>query len=117
MNADEAVQAHRAWKDRLRVAMAKREVLDIEKVSSDQSCMFGKWLRAVAIEQFGDTPVYSDCLSAHKAFHLEAAKVASKINEGELLTADKMMASGTSYAKASEFLGVKVKALFNSASS
>jgi hypothetical protein len=115
MTAEEAVTAHRAWKTRLRVAMAKREILDLQKVASDQCCEFGKWLHTDALKQFGGSLAYADCLSAHQNFHHAAAKVAAKINEGELLQADQMMASGTEFAKISGILNIKVRALLNSA--
>jgi hypothetical protein len=116
MTSDEAIQAHRQWKENLRVAMATREILDIEAIASDKCCKFGHWLYDIAKEKFGGSQAYSECLDAHAAFHLFAAEVAAKVNEGKLLEADKMMASGTPYAKCSEMLAVKVTAMFKASS-
>jgi methyl-accepting chemotaxis protein len=114
VNANEVIAAHRAWKETLRMAMATRERLDLVKISSDNSCQFGEWLySAECTTQFGHLPEYSQCLADHAAFHRAAGKVAEAINAGDLLNADKMMASGTHYAHTSETLSISVKAMFH----
>ena len=97
MNADEAVRTHREWKDRLRLAMAKREILDIEAVSSDKNCAFGEWLYSERSNcRFQDADL-ARCVALHAAFHLEAARLASLINAGrylELMRVDKKAEGG-----------------------
>lgn len=115
MDALAAIQAHRQWKERLRSAMATREVLDLATIGADCHCAFGKWLHAEGLQQFGTTAGWQQVVVTHAEFHRAAAEVAAKINEGKLLEADQMMASGTRYAQTSADLGVAVTALFNSA--
>jgi methyl-accepting chemotaxis protein len=117
LNADEAVRTHREWKGRLRLAMAQREILDIETVSSDKHCAFGEWLCSEQSNcRFQDVD-FARCVALHAAFHLEAAGLASLINAGHYLEADRMPALGSSYSEASQAFIISVRTLFASAPS
>lgn len=115
MDANKALKAHRAWKDRFRVAMAKREQMDVARIGADCHCDFGKWLHGEGKQRFGHAARYAQCVTDHAAFHVEAAKVAEAVNAGRLLDAEKMLAFGTTYAKASETLSMTVVAMFKEA--
>ena len=117
LNADEAVRTHREWKDRLRLAMAQREILDIERVSSDKHCVFGEWLYSERNSCHFQDADFAQCVALHAAFHLEAAGLASLINAGRYLEADRMFALGTSYSEASQAFIISVRTLFASAPS
>lgn len=112
MDADRALHTHREWKDRLRMAMARQERLDINAIAADDCCAFGQWLHGEAKERFSRLPGYARCIEAHAAFHREAGKVAGMVNAGHLLEADGMLAYGSPYAHASEALAKSVIALF-----
>ena len=117
MNAQEAIRAHLQWKDRLRVAMAKHEQLQIEKVASDCCCKFGQWLHSEGKAIYGHRPEFAEVVAVHAEFHVEASRVAEVINQGLFQPADRMMAAGSDFAKISEELGIKLRAMFNTAAS
>ena len=112
MTPDEAIRAHREWKTRLLAAMAKQEQMNVAEIASDKCCKFGKWLHAEAKAKFGQLPSYQHCVEVHAAFHVEAAKVAQRVNEGQVKEANQMLGYDTPYAKASETLTVGVFAMF-----
>lgn len=112
MDADRALQVHRVWKDRFRTAMARHEQLNVDEIAADDCCPFGQWLHGEAKACFGHAPAYACCIDAHAAFHREAGKVAQRVNAGQSLEADAMLAYGTPYAHASEALAKSVIALF-----
>ena len=108
MDFTDAIRAHRAWKDRLRVAMAKRESLDLSKIEMDCHCELGQWLHTECKSAYGHLPEYVDCLAAHADFHREIAKAASLINAGQFMAADRLLNAGTPFAYASESLSKKL---------
>lgn len=114
MDADEAIRSHREWKDRLRKAMATKEPMDIDELSSDKLCAFGRWLYSEASSGFLQKTDYSRCVALHAAFHLEAAKLASMVNDGRYLEADRLLALDTPYSEASQAFIISVRTLFAS---
>ena len=115
VNVDDVIRAHREWKDRFRVAMAKREQLNVAEIAVDNCCVFGKWLHGIASAELGKRDEYPRCVTLHAVFHQEAGKVAALVNTGDFLGAERMMAHGTSYAAASQALTKSVIALFSEA--
>ena len=116
MNADQAIAAHREWKNRFLAAMGEQKQLNVDEIEADNCCAFGKWLYGRGKTDFGQTANYQKCVAAHAAFHLEAAKVARLVNEGKLQAATSMLMSGTPYAQASEALTIKVIGMFKESS-
>jgi len=112
MTSDEAISAHREWKNRFRAALTNREILEVAKISSDQSCPFGIWLHGEAKASFGEHTEYATCVAHHAAFHQEAGKIAEKVNLREFLAVEGMMSRYSDYANASEALIVSVRELF-----
>lgn len=113
MNASQVIAAHREWKEHFRIAMATREPFDLKQVASDCCCEFGHWLHSEAKKTFGHLPAYTKCVAQHALFHEEAARIAALINDGKLLEAEKMIAQGTPYARASENMGIAVIEMLN----
>lgn len=112
MTKEEAIAAHKAWKVRFRVAMAKRENLDIEQVAADDRCQFGQWLLSDGKGKFGHLAEYAACIDVHADFHRECAKVAEALNTQGIMAAERMLGFDTPYAKASERLGIAVTAMY-----
>ena len=113
MNVKEIMASHKNWKDRLRIAMATREPIDLNEVCSDHCCDFGQWLYGDGKRLFGHLHEYEVCRLKHALFHLEAETVAELINQGHLLEADKILANSSSmYSKSSEALSMAIIALF-----
>jgi hypothetical protein len=116
MNANEVIAQHRKWKERVLVAMAKHEQMNVAEISADNCCNFGKWLYGEAKDRFSTLASYGDCVAKHAAFHQEAGKVAQKVNDGELLAASQqLITQGTPYHHASEALAISVIAMFKDA--
>jgi len=112
MTPDEAIQAHREWKTRFLVAMARQEQMNVAKIASDNCCEFGTWLHAAAKSKYGHLRSYEHCVEVHAAFHVEAGKVAEQVNQGHISEANQMLGYGTPYTKVSETLAVSVVAMF-----
>jgi hypothetical protein len=113
MDAEQAIQAHSAWKERFFVAMAKRQQMNVKEILADNCCDFGKWLYGEAKDKFGHLASYGECVALHAAFHQEAGKVAQEINEGDFLHASHQFVNhGTPYAMASAALIKGTLALF-----
>lgn len=101
MDLDHAIQKHAEWRIKFRSAISKQETMDTANVSKDGCCDFGKWLHGEARSKFGKLDSYSECVSKHAAFHVEAGKVAAAINQKKYVEAEKMIGMNTPYAAAS----------------
>jgi methyl-accepting chemotaxis protein len=112
MTADEAINAHREWKSRFRTALTHHQILDVATISSDCRCEFGIWLHGDAKLNFGGHARYAACVAYHAAFHLEAGKIAEKVNQREFLAVEGMISRHSRYSHASEALIESVRALF-----
>jgi len=105
MDLSSAIEKHTEWKVKLRLAIAKKEAMDAETISKDNSCELGKWLHGEAKSKFGKLASYSDCVNKHAAFHAEAGKVARQINSKSYAAAESMLNGNTPYAVASYAVG------------
>lgn len=111
MNLEEAVQKHAAWKMTFRAAIARKERLDAPTIAKDDCCMVGQWLHGEGRTRWSSRPEFQRALDKHKAFHVEAGKVASLINAGKYTEAEAALGNGTAYAGASSDVGVALLAL------
>lgn len=101
MDLDHAIQKHSEWKIKFRSAISKQETIDTANISKDGCCDFGKWLHGEAKANFGRLASYSECVTKHAAFHIEAGKVAATINHKKYAEAEKMLGTNTPYLTAS----------------
>jgi methyl-accepting chemotaxis protein len=115
MTPDTAIRAHREWKVRFLVAMAKQEQMNVAEISADHCCKFGNWLHASGKFRFGHLPSFKQCLEVHAAFHAEAGKIAEQVNQGKTAEANRMLGYGTPYTACSEALTVAVVSMFKEA--
>lgn len=106
MDLENAVQVHAQWKVKLRTAITKQEGLDAKVIGVDNACELGKWLHGDAKGKYGKLASYTECVSAHAAFHKAAGQVAQVITDKKYDEAIKMLENGTSFAKASTAVGV-----------
>lgn len=111
MNLDNAILAHYEWKNKLKAAISGKAQLDAATISKDNCCEFGKWLYGEGGGLYGKKPEFTTILQKHKAFHLEAGKVATVINAKRYDDAAKMIENNTPFALASTAVGVAVNAL------
>jgi methyl-accepting chemotaxis protein len=111
MNLDEAVSKHAEWKVKLRSAISKQEQLDAATIGKDDCCPVGQWLYGDGRTKWGSKPEFQKCVEQHKAFHTEAGKVAQLINAKRYGEAERAIGGGTSYAAASNNVGMALLAL------
>jgi len=98
---DAAVEAHRAWKVRLRSAIAEHGRLDAESICRDDRCPLGQWLHGPARQRWGSRPAFAELLGEHAAFHRAAGEVAEAINRGAYEQANRLLGSGSAFGEAS----------------
>ena len=102
---DSAIEAHRAWKVKLRQAIAHKEQLDADTICRDDACALGRWLHGPGGRQWGSRPVFTALVDKHAAFHKTACCVAKAINGGHYAQADQLLGSGSDFAEASREVG------------
>jgi hypothetical protein len=105
INLENAIKAHADWRTVLRSAANKSEQIDAETIGRDNCCELGKWLHGAGNSKFGGRPNFVALISGHREFHMEAGKVARAINQGAGSQAEKMLSSGTPFARASGEVG------------
>jgi methyl-accepting chemotaxis protein len=98
---DQAVEAHRAWKVKLRSAIANREQLDSDTICRDDRCPLGRWLHGPGGAQWGARPAFVKLVDEHAEFHRAAGEVAATINRGAYDDAERLLGSGSRFAEAS----------------
>ncbi len=108
MDLDSAIQKHSEWKTKFRTAISKQESLDAPTISKDNCCELGKWLHGEAKSKFSKLSSHGECLSKHATFHLEAGKVAALINSKKYQEAESAISAVSSYASASNAVGVAI---------
>ncbi len=111
MDLEQAIEKHAEWKLKLRLALTRREHLDVESVAHDDRCDLGRWLYGDGQKHFGTLLSFGDCLRKHADFHLEAARVARAINDGRYDEAEAMLNGTGPYASASSSVGVAIMRL------
>lgn len=111
MDLTQAAQAHAEWKVKLRMAIAKKEQMDVRTVSADNCCPLGQWLHGEAKTRWSQLPAYKDVVTKHAAFHREAGAVATAINQGLYSKAEGMLGAGTPYANATSAVGSAILGL------
>ncbi|TXT41137.1 MAG: methyl-accepting chemotaxis sensory transducer [Comamonadaceae bacterium] len=100
-NFDKAIEAHRAWKVRLRKAIADKAHLDADTICRDDKCPLGQWLHGDGGRQWGSKPRFVELLDKHAQFHQVAGGVAKQINQGQYALAEKLIGSGSEFAQVS----------------
>jgi methyl-accepting chemotaxis protein len=98
---DNAIEAHRQWKVKLRKAIADRERLDADTLCRDDQCPLGKWIHGDGGAQWGPKPSFVALLQKHAEFHQAAGSVARKINARQFADAERLIGSGSPFARTS----------------
>jgi methyl-accepting chemotaxis protein len=100
-NFDKAIEAHRAWKVRLRQAIAEKTRLDAETICRDDKCPLGQWLHGDGGRQWGSKPRFVELMGKHAQFHTVAGGVARQINQGQYAQAERLIGAGSEFAQVS----------------
>lgn len=108
---DNAVVSHARWKAKFREAIAQRLAVDTQTVCVDDSCDLGRWLYGEGHLRHGGLPEFVRLIADHKAFHLEACKVARTINNQDYSQADGLLENGTAFGHASSAVILSITAL------
>ena len=98
---DKAIEAHRAWKVKLRKAISDHEKLDAATICLDNQCPLGKWIHGPGGSQWGSRPTFVELLNKHAEFHQTAGAVAQQINAGQYAQAEQLIGSGSRFAQVS----------------
>jgi len=98
---DKAIEAHRQWKVTLRKAIADKGRLDAELICRDDQCPLGKWIHGPGGSLWGSKPAFTELTARHADFHQAAGDAARKINAGQFSDAERLIGSGSRFAKVS----------------
>jgi aerotaxis receptor len=100
LDVDAAIKAHQQWRVKLRNAILKNEVLDVATIRRDDCCAVGKWIYGPGGQRWGQHPVFSSLLQAHREFHQEAGKVAELVNSGRHDEANRALQGESPFSRA-----------------
>ncbi|MBI5271899.1 MAG: CZB domain-containing protein [Burkholderiales bacterium] len=98
---DSAVEAHRAWKVKLRSAIAQHTQLDADTLCRDDRCPLGQWLHGGGQGRWGHHPTFVALVQEHAGFHRAAGEVAHAVNRQAYAEAERLLGGGTAFAHAS----------------
>jgi len=92
MNFYEALNAHLAWKLRLRDYIDGRhgEYLEPSHVGCDDGCELGRWIRA-QYPRLKNIPEFRRVREQHADFHRCAAEVVQAVNMGDVAAAEQAL--------------------------
>ncbi len=111
MNLDTAIQKHMEWKVKFRSAITKQDQMDVATIGKDNCCDLGKWLYGEGKTQCGSLGSYPTVISKHAAFHVEAAKIATAINEKNYTEAEAMLGTHSPFSTVSGEVGIAIMRL------
>lgn len=107
---DKAISAHELWKQKLRRAIDTGKCeSDPEKAKLDNNCAFGKWLYEKVDPSVKDSDYYSEIVSLHAQFHIEAGAILDMALKGSKDRANEMLAADQKFVKCSDALISKMK--------
>ncbi len=91
---DEALKTHQQYSITLRNAILRKLTLDADTLRRDDCCHLGEWLRGPGGQRWAHQPAFTELVQQHRAFHLEAGKVADAINARRMAEAQAMLEGG-----------------------
>ena len=102
MNFDDAIRAHVDWKMKLKTYLAKPDKsLDAAKVSLDNQCALGQWLRGEGAK-FTSNPKFSQLVAEHAKFHKTAAHIITKADSGASVAQEVALGAKSEFADVSQ---------------
>ncbi len=103
MNFFDAINAHVAWKVRLRkhIDGESEEKLDPVLVGCDDKCALGQWIYST-LEQHDGMPLFQQVRIQHADFHRCAAEIIVAADEGKREAAEKLLSDD--YAQLSHMI-------------
>lgn len=91
-----AIEAHRKWKDRLSdyAQGLSNEKLDHSIICRDDQCALGKWIYSSGSVFTGHLPLFHQLKAKHAQFHISAAEVVEKVQQGHKEEAVELLLEG-----------------------
>lgn len=101
IDVDAAIGSHESWKEQLQSVLDGQPsyLLPIDMACHDDYCDLGKWLHGAGSQRFARYPAFSALTSRHRDFHIEAARVLTYAQAGDMEKAREIL--GGSYRLAS----------------
>ena len=92
---DDAIQAHSAWKMRLKnyIHGTSSEVLDKAMVGGDNHCGLGSWIYSEGMLKFASDDDFIQLKQHHQKFHRCAGQIISMVDGGQANQAESMLES------------------------
>ncbi|OFZ27251.1 MAG: hypothetical protein A2381_16235 [Bdellovibrionales bacterium RIFOXYB1_FULL_37_110] len=104
-----AIEAHFAWFDRLKQAIAtQKSEFKPEVVAKDNQCEFGKWIYS-DLQTICDEKLYLEIKTNHAEFHKKASEALSLALQGKIKDAEERIAFGGELIKLSGKLVLLLK--------
>ncbi len=100
MNFADAIKAHTYWKVMLRWMINGERPVDPENAADSAICELGRWIHGAG-RQYASLPAYTTLIRAHEEFHIIAASVIRRVQEGKKDEANAMLANEGEFTLAS----------------
>lgn len=81
---ERAVEAHVAWKTKLRVAINGGTSPDATISSRDDQCELGKWIYGEGAQKYGAAAELKQLRDDHKKFHTCVGSILTSVKNGEI---------------------------------
>lgn len=115
MDFDAAIRAHAEWKLKLSTYLAKPDgSLKAAEIARDSLCPLGAWLQGEAVK-LTTLPELATLRDAHRRFHLAAADVVRRADQGGKVTAEITLGAQSDFARASSAIVQALMAMKRSA--
>jgi hypothetical protein len=111
VNLIEAYTRDKELKDRFLEAINAQAQIDAAIIGKPDRCILGNWLHGEAERRCQLLKTYKPAVTAHTAFHVQAAKVAKLINVREYDDARAALEPGAPFSKTLLELGVALAKL------
>lgn len=90
---DRVLAAHQQWRITLRNSALRGLKVDADRLRRDDCCELGEWIYGAGGRRWSSLAGFQQLIQHHKVFHLEAGKVADKINQGQSQQAQALLDS------------------------
>ena len=101
MDFEQAILAHRHWKDKLSDYLKKPDgSLSAMEVAKDDKCELGKWIHGDGAKH-AKSPEFQHLRSEHARFHKAAADVVHKADSGANVSGETALGGHSEFAAAS----------------
>ena len=98
---DQAIEAHRSWKVKLRKALAGQESIDADTACRDDACTLGRWLHGAGGQRWGSRPLFTELIERHAQFHQVAGNVARRAQPGRAVDPEPLIGPGSAFSQVS----------------